>query len=292
MKLRVDHEFETKILPLTEEEFRNLEQSILAAGEMYSPIIVWNGTVVDGHNRYNILKKHPELKYSVKEMEFANRGEALNWICRNQLGRRNLTPMQKKYLIGLQYKAQKMSHGGDRRKASESNDKNNHLKQETTRQRLAKEHGVSEAYVQHCADYADGVTAADSIQPGLGKRLTTGEIKLTQGCVERISKLPEKERGPYIEKAMAGISASGWKRKSSVSKKSKRKIKPLINDETAIALQTALEDFTVTWEDILESEEKWVEEHQALCVYLIGSCVKSLEMFRMMYFADFFEDDD
>ena len=139
MKLRVDHEFETKIPPLTEEEFRNLEQSILAAGEMYSPIIVWNGTVVDGHNRYNILKKHPELKYSVKEMEFANRGEALNWICRNQLGRRNLTPMQKKYLIGLQYKAQKMSHGGDRRKASESNDKNNHLKQETTRQRLAKE---------------------------------------------------------------------------------------------------------------------------------------------------------
>ena len=60
--------------------------------------------------------------------------------------------MQKKYLIGLQYKAQKMSHGGDRRKALESNDNNNHLKQETTRQRLAKEHGMSEAYVQHCAD--------------------------------------------------------------------------------------------------------------------------------------------
>ena len=292
MEIKVDHEFETKIPPLTDEEFRILEQSILAAGEIISPIIIWNGTVVDGHNRYHILKKHPEIKYSVKEMDFSDRGEALNWICRNQLGSRNLTPMQKKYLIGLQYKAQKMSHGGDRRNISESSDKNDHLKQETTRKKLAREHGVSEAYVQHCADYAEGVAFADSIRPGLGKKLTTGEIKLTQGCVERISKLPEEARGPYIEKAVASISASGEKRKRAVTKKPKRKIKPLIEDETAIALQTALEDFTDTWEDIFESEEKWVDEHQALCVYLIGSCVKSLEMFNMMYFADFFEDDD
>lgn len=292
MEIRVDHEFETNIPPLTEEEFRNLEHSILTAGEIISPIIIWNGIIVDGHNRYHILKNHPELRYSVKEMDFTDRGEALNWICRNQLGRRNLTPLQKKYLIGLQYKAQKMSHGGDRRSAAESSDKNDHLKHQTTRQRLAREHCVSEAYVQHCADYAEGVTFADSIRPGLGKKLTTGEIKLTQGCVERITKLPEGERGPYIEKAVAGISALGEKRKKAVSKKPKRIIKPLIDDETAIALQTALEDFTATWEDIFESEEKWVDEHQALCVYLIGSCVKSLEMFNMMYFADFFEDDD
>ncbi len=56
MEIRVDHEFETNIPPLTDEEFRNLEQSILAAGEIISPIIIWNGTVVDGHNRYHILK--------------------------------------------------------------------------------------------------------------------------------------------------------------------------------------------------------------------------------------------
>lgn len=100
MEIRVDNEFETKIPPLTEEEFRNLEQSILAAGEIYSPIIIWNGIVVDGHNRYRILEKHPELKYSLKEMYFTDRGEALSWICWNQLGRRNLTSLQKKYLMG------------------------------------------------------------------------------------------------------------------------------------------------------------------------------------------------
>lgn len=57
MEIRVDHEFETKIPPLTEEEFRNLEKSILTDGEIISPIIIWNGIIVDGHNRYHILKK-------------------------------------------------------------------------------------------------------------------------------------------------------------------------------------------------------------------------------------------
>ena len=108
MEIRVDHEFETKIPPLTEEEFRNLEQSILTAREIISPIIIWDGTIVDGHNRYRILKNHPELRYFVKEMDFTDRGEALNWICWNQLGRRNLTPMQKKYLIGSCVKSLEM----------------------------------------------------------------------------------------------------------------------------------------------------------------------------------------
>ena len=34
------------------------------------------------------------------------------WICKNQLGRRNLTDAQKTYLIGRQYEAQKMTQGG------------------------------------------------------------------------------------------------------------------------------------------------------------------------------------
>lgn len=292
MEIRVDHEFEKQIPPLTDEEFRNLEEGILAAGEIYSPIIVWNGTIVDGHNRFHILKNHPYLKYSVKEMDFADRGEALSWICRNQLGRRNLTPLQKKYLIGLQYKAQRMSHGGRRRSNAESSDKNDHLKQLTTRQKLAREHGVSEAYIQHCADYADGVDFAESIRPGLGKRLTAGEIKVTQGCIERIPKLAEEERAAYVEENVARISVPGSERKKRSSGKSKRNAKVNLHDETAIALQTALEKFTNTWEEIFESEENWIAEHQAFCVYLIGMCGMSLEKLADDYLSNFFDDED
>ena len=105
--LEVDPEFESQILPLTEEEFRQLEENILADGVVLQSIIVWKGVIIDGHNRWRIIKKHPFLEYTVYEMSFPDRYAAIIWICKNQLGRRNLTPAQKKYLVGKQYSAEK-----------------------------------------------------------------------------------------------------------------------------------------------------------------------------------------
>ena len=105
-RLKIDPEFQSKIPPLTFEELNLLETNILEEGRILSPLIVWNGLIVDGHNRFAILKNHPEIKYTVLEKEFANRYEAIVWICKNQLGRRNLTPEQRKYLIGKQYEAE------------------------------------------------------------------------------------------------------------------------------------------------------------------------------------------
>ena len=40
-------------------------------------------------------------------LPFESREEVLAWICKNQLGRRNLTPEQKYYLMGKQYESRK-----------------------------------------------------------------------------------------------------------------------------------------------------------------------------------------
>ena len=111
--LKIDPEFQGKIPPLTFEELEQLEKNIVNDGKVINPIIVWNGLIVDGHNRYTILQKHPDIPYTVHEKEFADRYEAIIWICKNQLGRRNLTPEQKKYLVGKQYEAEKGSHGAN-----------------------------------------------------------------------------------------------------------------------------------------------------------------------------------
>ena len=105
--LKIDPEFQGKIPPLTFEELNQLEANILRDGRIINPIIVWQSLIVDGHNRYTIAKKHPEIPFTVHEKEFASRYEAIIWICKNQLGRRNLTPEQKKYLVGKQYEAEK-----------------------------------------------------------------------------------------------------------------------------------------------------------------------------------------
>ena len=39
---------------------------------------------------------------------------AIVWMCKKQIGRRNITDEQRTVLIGEAYKAQKMSKGGDR----------------------------------------------------------------------------------------------------------------------------------------------------------------------------------
>ena len=114
-RLKIDPEFQSKIPPLTFHERNQLETNILEEGRILHPLIVWNGIIVDGHNRYRILQQHPEIQFTIYEKEFTDRYAVIAWICKNQLGRRNLTSQQFKYLMGQQYKAEKIAYGGDRK---------------------------------------------------------------------------------------------------------------------------------------------------------------------------------
>ena len=111
----IDSEFQSQIPALTDEEFQQLEENILSEGEVLSPLIVWGNILVDGHNRYKILQQHPEIPYTTRSISCTceTREDVLAWICKHQLGRRNLTPEQKKFLIGKQYHSEKSIRGGN-----------------------------------------------------------------------------------------------------------------------------------------------------------------------------------
>ena len=109
--LKIDPEFSAQILPLSFEELQQLEMNMIRDGKLTDPIIVWNKTILDGHNRYRILKKHGFIKFEVEEIQLANKYEALAWICKNQLGRRNLSPERKKFLLGKEYESTKLAVG-------------------------------------------------------------------------------------------------------------------------------------------------------------------------------------
>ena len=199
--LIVDPEFESQIPPLTEEEFEQLEENIVADGVVIHPIVVWNGVIIDGHNRWRIIQKHPSLKYTIHEIRFSDRYAAVVWICRNQLGRRNLTPEQKKYLIGIQYKAEKKSHGGERGVTHDekglftSSGQNVHLRSdEKTSERIAAENNVNEKYVRRAEQYADGIDLADEIDPGIRKEILSGALQPTAKKVYAVAKALPDER--------------------------------------------------------------------------------------------------
>ena len=97
----IDPDFESVCPPLTEDEFSLLEQNILSDGEVTNPLIVWDNKLIDGHHRRQIILKHPELPFQIKEIAFSNKYEAIAWICKNQAGRRNLTPEQLSWMKPL-----------------------------------------------------------------------------------------------------------------------------------------------------------------------------------------------
>ena len=91
-KLIVDDEFRLLIPPLSDDEFGRLENSIRTDGfHEWEPIIVWDGMIVDGHNRYSICQKHG-IPFTTKKMRFSSRDAAKLFIIDNQLKRRNLPP--------------------------------------------------------------------------------------------------------------------------------------------------------------------------------------------------------
>ena len=199
--LTIDPEFAGKIPPLREEEMKQLEENILADGVVINPLIVWNGVIVDGHNRYHILQKHPEIQFTTYEKQFPDRYAAIAWICKNQLGRRNLTPQQFKYLIGQQYEAEKVSHGGDRKSDQQkSSVQNEHLiEREKTSQRIANESNVSASFVRRSECFAKGVDAAEEVAPGIKQEILTGSIKPTEKAVAAIAKAPPEERPALVQ---------------------------------------------------------------------------------------------
>ncbi len=199
-RLVIDPEFRDKIPPLTEDEFTLLEENILSDGAVFSPLIVWDGTILDGHNRYEIIQKHPELTYAVHKVSFANRYEAISWICKHQLGRRNLTPQQKKYLIGQRYEAEKQAdafHGNQHTLSDESGaDKKcpHQNSRHVTQSRIAKETNTSASYVREAGTFAKGVDAAEEALPGIKQEILTGTIKPTASAVAAVAKADPEER--------------------------------------------------------------------------------------------------
>jgi hypothetical protein len=87
--LNIDTEFSKLIPPLSEEEFRQLEQNIISEG-CRDPLFTWKGFIVDGHNRFTICSQHG-IHFKTKRLSFESKNDAILWILENQLGRRNLS---------------------------------------------------------------------------------------------------------------------------------------------------------------------------------------------------------
>jgi len=158
-KLKINPDFQNLIAPLSDEEFKQLEENILAHGRCRDAIKVWRNFIIDGHNRYAICQKH-KTPYDVQEIRLSSKEDAKLWIADNQLGRRNISKAIRIELACLKTRLL-------REKAKENNESF------TTRQSIAKIAGVSEQTVHKY------MKIAGSGAPELIERVKKGELKIS-----------------------------------------------------------------------------------------------------------------
>lgn len=199
--LKIDPQFKNLIRPLHKKEYLQLEESLLANG-CRDPLVVWNGFLVDGHNRYEICTRH-QIPFAIIEMDFACREEAVAWICANQLSRRNISEETRRFLIGKQYEAEKLlskiknpkglnqySEGKPDSKAFSIPKKYSRY---YTAAKIAQENNISCGSVESYANYSRAVDILAEKEPEIVPKILSGQYKVSIKNVVELSKLSPSE---------------------------------------------------------------------------------------------------
>ena len=129
---------------------RRKTNNSLTAGQKY--------VLLDGHQRFKLAKKHG-LKFDIREKHFKSLDDALVWVFKNQLARRNLTDEQRAVVLGKMYERQK-KQGKRMDLTSGQND------QKLASEEIAIIAGVGEKTVRRAAEFARAIDCIKETAPG------------------------------------------------------------------------------------------------------------------------------
>ena len=187
--IKIKEEFKNLIPALTKEEYKQLENNCIAEG-IREKILIWNGFIIDGHNRYEISLKW-DLEIQTETKHFQDEEAVKEWMILNQFGRRNLSNYQRS-VLALQLEEVFSNKAKENLKLSGENfgkglpmlakaiDKIN------TRQELSKVANVSHGTLDKVKKIQE--QASEEVKA----RLSTGEVSINSAYQE-IKKEEKKE---------------------------------------------------------------------------------------------------
>ena len=210
MNIVIDKEFQSLIPALTTDEYRGLEESILSEG-CRDALVLWGDTLIDGHNRYSICKKH-DIPFKTIQREFTDRNTAIEWIILNQFGRRNLPAHERARLALLlkpffseKAKENLVTHTECGYQGCQKSDK----AEIDTKKELAKVAGVSHdtiAKVEHIEEDAPAPVVQASrkgeISVNAAYQVTKLEPEQQQEIAQRIKHIEEEPKETQTPKAI------------------------------------------------------------------------------------------
>ena len=195
----IDDEFRRLFPRLNDEDFAGLEESLCEYGCL-SPLITWNNILIDGHNRFEIIKKH-DLPFRTIRLEFSSREEVIIWMIAHQIQSRNLDPMQLSYYRGLHYNTEKHLRGGDRKSNAQVGPL---IEGGSTADRLADEYNVSRNTIRRDSQLAEAIIAIGEMSPETKELILSGKANISRSRLMELASADEDEVKDTIEQISAG----------------------------------------------------------------------------------------
>lgn len=175
MGIVIDNEFRSLIPPLTDEEYDGLRDSILAEG-CRDALVLWGDTLIDGHNRYEICSRHG-IPFRTIQKDFDDRESVIEWIIKNQFGRRNL-PAYERARLALRLKSFFAEKAKINQRGGQGgillSQKSVEAKSVDTQKELAKVAGVSHDTIAKVEKIEKAAT------PELKEQIRNGELSINQ----------------------------------------------------------------------------------------------------------------
>lgn len=159
------------------------------------PIIIWNGTIIDGHKRYEICKRE-NIVFEIENRDFKYKEQAISWICTTQLEKGDIKDELRKFLIGILYdnerklNAIKMRSSRRYPKSISSERQNLDSLQQEALIRISQSYGVSTSTVLKYVTYSRALLRIEEQEKRLFEKIISGRMRVSQKNVLAISKLP------------------------------------------------------------------------------------------------------
>jgi len=217
MEIMIDDELKNLIPALSGPEFEQLEQNIIEEG-CREAVIVWNGLLIDGHNRHEICTKN-DIEFKITERtDLTSREEVIDWMINNQIGKRNLTPGTISYLRGLKFKREKQkaleemgdapvatpdeSSESDNSAAPTAEENNNSQREQSpdlvvqpVAEKIAKQYRVTEKTIKKDEKFTDAIdTITINAGEELKDKILNREIDINSADVMIIAELEPEEQ--------------------------------------------------------------------------------------------------
>lgn len=199
--MEIKKEFKDLIPPLTSDEYKQLETNIISDGCRDS-IIIWNGYIIDGHNRFEICTKNNIIFNSINK-DFESEAEVKKWIIENQFGRRNLSNYQRS-ILALEYESlfkekakENLKLGGGDKKSPLQKSANPITEKINTREEVSKIAGVSHDTIAKVKVIQQKAT------PEIKEKLQNDKISINEaytGITREEKKQKQKQRFVELEK--------------------------------------------------------------------------------------------